>query len=88
MIAWTFSLVLRLVGWLCYHEDPEYQRFRKSGGNPYYSFLPNGINNDSWAPKPKSDFVSPKDWLWQCNAATKHRKGLVGMRQQVTNPLQ
>jgi hypothetical protein len=68
-----FSLILRLIGWLCYSDDPEYRKFRKLGGDPYFDFLPEGINNDSWAvriggkPEPPG-FVPPQYWLWQCNA--------------------
>jgi hypothetical protein len=68
-----FSLILRFVGWLCCRNDPEYQKFRKLGGDPYFDVLPEGVNNDSWAvriggkPEPPG-FVPPQDWLWQCNA--------------------
>ena len=64
MIA--FSLILRFMGWLLYRNDPGYQQFRKSGGDPYFDLtLPEGINNDLWAvrcggkPEPKTSFVPP-----------------------------
>ena len=72
MIA--FSLILRFFGWAVHGNDPGYQQFRESGGDPYFDLtLPPGINNDSWAvrcggkPEPPG-FVPPQDWLWQCNA--------------------
>jgi hypothetical protein len=73
-MMWSFSLILRFVGWLCYSNDPEYQRFRKLGGDPYFYFLPEGVNNDTWAervggrPEPKTNFQPPKEWCWQCNS--------------------
>jgi hypothetical protein len=72
MIA--FSLILRLFGWVFWRNDPGYQQFRRSGGDPYFDLtLPAGINNDDWAtrcggqPEPKTSFVPPKEWLVQCN---------------------
>ena len=70
-----FSLILRLFGWICWRNDPGYQQFRKSDGDPYFDLtLPAGINNDDWAtrcggqPEPKTGFVPPLNWLTQCNS--------------------
>ena len=70
-----FSIILRIFGHVVHGNDPNYQQFIKSGGDPYFDLtLPPGINNDSWAVRcggksePDAGFVPPKDWLWQCNA--------------------
>lgn len=73
-MMWLFSGICRLFGALFLRNDPDYQEFRRRGGDPYFDLtLPEGVNNDSLAvrwggrPEPQTDFVPPQSWLWQCN---------------------
>jgi uncharacterized CHY-type Zn-finger protein len=74
-LMYGISMILRFMGWVLFRNDPEYRKFRATGGDPYFDLtVPEGINNDSWAvriggkPEPKTDFVPPKEWIYQCNA--------------------
>ena len=72
LMMWGCAVGVRLLGQVFYGDDPDYQTFRASGGDPYWSLLPPPINTDSLAvraggiPEPQTDFVPPSDWLIQC----------------------
>ena len=71
-MMWMIALGVRLFGNVVYGNDPDYKKWRAMGGDPYFSLLPEGINNDSLAvrsggrPEPQTEFTPPDNWLVQC----------------------
>lgn len=55
-----------------HRNDPNYQRFRENGGDPYFASLPWPLNPDSHTTRvtgrqePRTAFVPPNDWKYQC----------------------
>lgn len=41
--------IVKLLGWIEFGDDPDYQKARASGWHPYFDLLPPEINNDSVA---------------------------------------
>ena len=68
---------------ILYGRSPEYQRYRRNGGDPYFDSLPPPINPDSEITRqtglPEPDYVSflpPANWRYQCprcGARVEHR---------------
>ncbi len=78
-----FGWVFVRIGMAILHgNDPEYHRFLRSGGDPYFASLPWPFNPDSHVTRvtgrqePKTAFVPPADWTFQCprcGARVQHR---------------
>ena len=78
-----FGWIFVRIGMAVLHgNDPDYHRFLRSGGDPYFASLPWPFNPDSRATRvtgirePKTPFVPPDDWRFQCpncGARVQHR---------------
>lgn len=63
---------------MMYGDDPDFQQYRRMGGDPYLDSLPNPINPSGHLetfvlpnPEPQyHEFVPPRWWKWQCNSCS------------------
>ena len=76
-----FGGIIKFFGWMLWGNEPNYQKLRAGGWHPYFDNLPPGINDDTLAvraggkPEPKTDFVPPPDWLFQCDTCGARNRG-------------
>ena len=70
---------------LIFRKDPDFHRYIRSGGDPYLDILPKPLNPDSQITRetglqePKTDFMPPKNWIYQCPVCGARQPSRIGV---------